>query len=622
MSEVQRLFAQLADQANDILWLVTRNWGELVFMSDAYEDVFGQSRAKLREDPRAFLEAIHPSDRERVHRALERLSNEESIDIEFRVNPAEDYGRWVWTRGGPITDDTGTITHVGGFTRDITTRKAREQELTHAKRHYEAMVEDPNILVRVLDPDGTVRDVNKTAMEYIDVDLEAVVGEPFRATPWWGKDKGLQEDVSEWVQRAAAGEYVPFETQITGSEGQRIVSGVFRPVTNEADEVTAIIVSDRDITDRKRREEILREMYGIISDRERSFREQVQALIELGRTELGTEYGTLSKIQGDDYIIDVVGADDDSIQAGDVIPVSATNCEIVASTEETLVSGDVERDAPELADRADYTDWGISCYLGAPVFGSDGISGTLCFYDTEPRFDQFSDWEVTLVDLMTRWVSYELQRQQMTERLQRQNERLENFASIVSHDLRNPLTVAEGSITLAEETGELEHLVRARNAIDRASALIDDLLVLARAGDTVDSPSSVDFRSIVAESWETIPTEEMTLEVTTERTVQADATRLQQLLENLLRNAVTHGGATVTVGDLPDGFYVEDDGPGIPPESRDDVFEYGYTTADEGTGFGLAIVQEIADAHDWRVQITEGTAGGARFEFTGVSVEE
>jgi signal transduction histidine kinase len=97
-----------------------------------------------------------------------------------------------------------------------------------------------------------------------------------------------------------------------------------------------------------------------------------------------------------------------------------------------------------------------------------------------------------------------------------------------------------------------------------------------------------------------------------------------ELIENLLRNAVEHADAsTITVGALPDesGFFVEDDGNGIPPDEREDVFDPGLTTADKGTGFGLSIVEEIADGHDWTVRVTAGEAGGARFEITGVETD-
>jgi signal transduction histidine kinase/PAS domain-containing protein len=81
--------------------------------------------------------------------------------------------------------------------------------------------------------------------------------------------------------------------------------------------------------------------------------------------------------------------------------------------------------------------------------------------------------------------------------------------------------------------------------------------------------------------------------------------------------ATTDTGEAIADGDGAVGFYVEDDGPGIPPGERDEVLEQGYS-GDTGTGLGLAIVDRIADAHGWAVTITDGIDGGARFEFTGV----
>ena len=78
-------------------------------------------------------------------------------------------------------------------------------------------------------------------------------------------------------------------------------------------------------------------------------------------------------------------------------------------------------------------------------------------------------------------------------------------------------------------------------------------------------------------------------------------------------------GVTVRVGPLSGGgFYVEDDGPGIPEDERDQVFESGYTTERDGTGFGLNIVREIVEAHGGAISLTESDEGGARFEITGI----
>ncbi|WP_247729767.1 PAS domain-containing protein [Halovivax limisalsi] len=210
--------------------------------------------------------------------------------------------------------------------------------------------------------------------------------------------------------------------------------------------------------------------------------------------------------------------------------------------------------------------------------------------------------------------------------LERQNERLDQFASLISHDLRNPLNVAQGHADVLREAVDHESVSEIGWALDRMEALTADLLSLARQGQTVGDPEPVDLAAIVGEAWDVVDTDSATLDRHVEETVRADPRRVRELFTNLFRNAVEHAGADVTVrvGRLQDdtgtddtqaGLYVEDDGPGLPDE---DVFEVGYTTASDGTGFGLAIVAEIAEAHGWTVTAGESASGGARFEFRDV----
>ncbi|WP_144923762.1 sensor histidine kinase [Halorubrum salsamenti] len=272
-------------------------------------------------------------------------------------------------------------------------------------------------------------------------------------------------------------------------------------------------------------------------------------------------------------------------------------------------------------------------------------------------------------------------RVQRRKQLEQQRERLEEFASVVSHDLRNPLSVVVGNIELAREfDGEEadERLDRAHDALDYMDDLISDLLALAREGRSVEETATADLRTIVDRAWQTVGAPEGVVLVVDEPlpSIECDRSRLRQALENLFRNAIEHGtsestesdsvergagrstddidtetfggdttarsdfdgpvprsgndgseGATdrdpllrVFVGRLPDGFYVADDGTGIDPSERDAVFEPGHSTDRDGTGFGLSIVERIAEAHGWELSVTESRAGGARFEFSDVDL--
>ncbi|WP_435332906.1 PAS domain S-box protein [Haloarchaeobius sp. TZWWS8] len=203
--------------------------------------------------------------------------------------------------------------------------------------------------------------------------------------------------------------------------------------------------------------------------------------------------------------------------------------------------------------------------------------------------------------------------------LRRQNDRLDEFASAVSHDLRNPLMVAQASLRLAREHGDPEHFDRAEAAHERIEALIDDLLTFAREGQRVEQTDPVALEALVEAAWGTVRSSRAELVIETgEYVVEADELRLRQLFENLLANAVQYAGdkATIRVGLLDDGrgFFVEDDGPGIPESEREKVFDRGYSTGTQGTGFGLSIVESIAEAHGWTITATDGEDGGARFE--------
>lgn len=212
-------------------------------------------------------------------------------------------------------------------------------------------------------------------------------------------------------------------------------------------------------------------------------------------------------------------------------------------------------------------------------------------------------------------IGYAQQKADHREELEAKNNRLERFASVVAHDLRNPLNVIEGYADLIEETGNVEHINEINEAAGRMEVMLNELLELARGGEEITDRELVRIEEIAADAWESVDTRQAVLETEDIGTVKADAIRLQQVFENLYRNAIEHVGPEVTVRieSTETGFAIEDNGPGIPEEKRSAVFEEGYTGA-EGTGLGLAIVKTIIEAHGWSIDIINGTnLGGARF---------
>ena len=264
---------------------------------------------------------------------------------------------------------------------------------------------------------------------------------------------------------------------------------------------------------------------------------------------------------------------------------------------------------------------GVQSAVMLPMVDSWSLVGVVGFEVTETTHQ----WQASEVDVLRTAadiVAHSHARVRREQTLAEQNERLEAFASVISHDLRNPLNVVSGSVELARAETNSEHLDRAARAADRMDDLIDQVLTLAREGEDISETQEIRLDSVVERAWGAVGSGEADLRLVGELgRIEADPDRLQEAFENLFRNAVEHAGedVTVRVGRLDTGFYVEDDGPGIPPDRRESVFERGNSSGD-GTGLGLSIVQSIVEAHGWAIDVAAGSDAGARFDVTGAAV--
>ncbi|WP_245781340.1 PAS domain-containing protein [Halopelagius inordinatus] len=642
---------------------------------------------------------------------------------------------------------------VLGIATDVTDQREHERELEQKERRYQAIFNDPNILVGLLDTDGTVLDINQTAMDYVDVTLGEITDEPFWDAPWFGHSESVRQQIRDWIDRAAGGEYVEFDLDLVDPSGDPyVIEGVIRPVTDDDGEVVSLIISDREVTDQRKYQRELEEANAVqstlldtlpvgvlvedasrdvvtVNDRffdlfdlpgipheivgsdcsalavdagemltePEAFVERTEGLVTDGDPVQNDEirlrdgrtftrsYQPIELPEGEGHLWvyrdvtdgkrretrleslntttqDLMAAEtrDEVVEIGvnaaaEVLGMEASAIHLYDDARSALVPRavtdtvyDLIGDPPAFTE-SDSIAWRVF-EAGEPLAVDDihddpdiynpessirselhlpiGDYGTLIAgSETPAAFDQ---QDLVFGELLAGNVESALEQVEQTEQLRaregelmRQNDRLEAFASLVSHDLRNPLQVAEGRLELARETCDNEDLDAVDRALGRMDALIDDLLTLAREGDRVQELEPVDIGDLARRCWANVETEDATLDVTAETKTRADRSRLMQMFENLFRNAIEHGGSdvTVTIGELAGGFYFEDDGPGIPSEDLETVFDPGYSTTRRGTGFGLSIVKEIVNAHGWEIEITDadGEASGARFEITGVS---
>ena len=379
----------------------------------------------------------------------------------------------------------------------------------------------------------------------------------------------------------------------------------------------------RDITEEYRTESALRasvdalhDLTDALSDTGTSLDAKRRSLLELGTDYLDLPYGFVTERSGTTSTVVAATGTHDPPRSTAVAPGTTSHRRRTTESERgVLAVRDATRD-----DRASDMAAGLETYIRATLSVDGTAHGTVWFGAAEPRRTAFTQVERAYVERLARGLSAALERHERDAELDARNEQLAEWVGVISHDLRNPLSVAAGHLEMALSESDSEHLRAVERAHDRMRTLVDDVLQLSQDGDIIGDQSRVDLAAVGEACWEHTATADARVEVHAERSIVADRSRLRQLLENLLRNAVEHGGSgvTVTVGDLPDGFYVEDTGVGIPEADRTQLLDPACSPEHGGAGLGLRIVERIATAHGWETTVTAGTDGGARFEITGV----
>jgi PAS domain S-box-containing protein len=546
-------------------------------INEAFAETFGYDEAEAVGEHVDDL-IVPPERREEAQRVDDRVRSGEAIDETLRRRTADGIGEFRF-RNVRLPDDE----EIDGYAiyADVSDRKERERELRRQDELFRKAQDLANVGAWEWYPGREEGHYSERVYDIYGVDSRPEKSPAADLEEFYHPED--RETVRTAFERAVeTGEPYDVEVRVIDADGDEKWVRTRGDPELEDGACTRIRGTIRDIADRKKRERELRRHEAILNE----VLDAAYVLDEEGR------YTFVN-----DRLAEAYDADPAELVGTESWTYDHVAAELGPGAFEALVDG--ER-----------TELRLEAELDLSEHGSSVMDVRLTRL---PRTGEFEGIVAIGRDVTTQ--------KRRAERLQRQNERLERFAGAVSHDLRTPLEVAGGRIELAREECESDHLSTASDAIDRMNGLIDDILTLAREGDSVRETDPVDLGALCSDCWETVDAPEATLDIEAGATIAADRRRLRRLVENLFRNAIEHGGddVAIAIGTVEEGFYVADDGPGIPPDERTDVFDRGYSTAAEGTGFGLAIVREIVDAHGWSVRATDSTEGGARFEITDVS---
>jgi signal transduction histidine kinase len=376
----------------------------------------------------------------------------------------------------------------------------------------------------------------------------------------------------------------------------------------------------QDITQQKQLEiereenvDVLFSLYDLASTRDLSQREQITEAIKLGRNLLDLSYGFVTRIENNEQKIQYTQNREDhpQLREGGVCPIDETYCQHILDKTEPLTVQNASKEG--WAETPEYGRFELESYISQKLVVGGEVYGTLCFADDTEKYEEYTDLELAITELLAGWISHEIEREKTLTQLEAKNDRLEVFAEFISHDLRNPLSVAKGYLDMERSQHDSEHLKKVDNAHHRMDTMIDTFLDFARSPDKVQETEHISLKEVAERAWNTVDKQDSTLVVETDMEIDADKEKLMNVFENLFRNSIEHNNTPVTITVTENakgtGFSVADDGKGI---QETEIFDYGVSGSGS-TGIGLSIVDAIVEAHGWRISCDSEYDDGACF---------
>ncbi|SFG33194.1 PAS domain S-box-containing protein [Halopelagius inordinatus] len=603
LRESEAKFRMMAENLDEIVWMATADREEFLYINPAFEEVWGIDRETLYDEPLAFLDAIHPDDRSRVREGFTALSETE-FDEEFRVVRPDGETRWVYVRGTEVQAADGEITRTVGIGEDVTDRVERERELERSEHRYRTVVENfPNGAVALVDEDMRYVTIGGSPLTDSDLAAEDLVGRPVREL----LSPPLADLLAPRYRAALRGESSTFE--YAHESGDRHARYQTFPVRDDDGTIFGAMGMSQDITEQVEREAELERALELL--------ERTERIADVGGWEIDPESTDVFWTDHTFSLLEAEGTEEPPLDEALDMYHEEDRQVVEDAVENALASGDP---------------FDVEVRLRAAASGEvrwlrlHGVPQTV-------------DGDVVSFRGAAQDITERKQREQRLEelidKLEESNERLEQFAYAASHDLQEPLRMVSSYLQLVErryadalDDDGREFIEYAVDGADRMRDMIAGLLRYSRV-DTRGNPfEPVDLSTVIADVRDDLQVriDESDAEIAVGELprVDGDANQLRQLFQNLLDNAIEYSGddrPRIDISAERDGdrwrISVEDEGIGVAPADTDRIFEVFQSlhAPDEhaGTGIGLALCERIVERHGGDIWVDSELGEGSVF---------
>jgi PAS domain S-box-containing protein len=601
--ESEERLRRLAEHIQDACWMATPEFDKIVYITPAYEKIWGRSCDSLYESPKSLLDAIHPEDRNRVINILDKQRFQKTPwTVTYRVIRPDGSTSWVEDRGFPVHDDQGNLHHLTGVATDITKRKRVEVDLRAAKAQLEYLLTASPAVIYSCEaaPPFRFTFVSENVASLVGYESCTIMNNP----AFWQANIHPEDvfGVSTAITVLFECGHVSLEYRFRRQDGNCIwIQDELLLVRDENGTPIEIVGFLINISKRKRTEDALQQSE--------------------------TQYRSLVENTLDGYVIY-------NFPCGHFLFLNQRMCELYGcSRSEGLCLSFQELIVPPEQER--FQNW-IQTHIeeenhaSAPqVFTMKRRDGTT--FLVEVAVSLISYQAHPAVQVVVRDISERERLRQQVQHAQKLHA-LGTMAAGIAHEIRSPLTVCSSAAQFILEDDldpefRRQCLEKMLSGITKASSIIENLLKFARSPERVEA-TRMELCGVIDDTLALVTNQARLQNVSIKRSKPVErfyfyglAGLLPQAFMNLFLNAVNampHGG-TLSVRLEPTEneamIVITDTGHGIPVSDLPYIFDPFFTTSHmgEGTGLGLSICQSIIKQHLGSIEVESSPGKGTSF---------